>query len=73
MAITPISPRRNPPLFISHPLRKAEWVVYPKRPFGGPEAVLTDLSRYTYRVATDRLDERGVTFKWKNHRIDRSR
>jgi hypothetical protein len=57
------------------PLRKAEWVVYSKRPFGGPEAVLAYLSRYTHRVAiaNGRLiafDERGVTFKWKNYRIE---
>jgi hypothetical protein len=31
------------------PLRKIEWVVYAKRPFGGPEAVLAYLSRYTHR------------------------
>jgi hypothetical protein len=30
--------------------RKMEWVVYAKRPFGGPEAVLAYLSRYTHRV-----------------------
>jgi hypothetical protein len=57
------------------PLRKAEWVVYAKRPFGGPEAVLAYLSRYTHRVAiaNGRLiacDERGVTFKWKDYRIE---
>jgi hypothetical protein len=50
------------------PLRRSEWVVYSKRPFGGPEAVLVYLSRYTHRVAiaNSRLiacDERGVTFK----------
>ncbi len=55
------------------PLRKAEWVVYCKRPFGGPEAVLAYLSRYTHRVAisNNRLvsyDERGVTFRWKDYR-----
>jgi Putative transposase len=33
------------------PLRKAEWVVYAKQPFGGPEQVLRYLSRYTHRVA----------------------
>ena len=33
------------------PLRKKEWVVYAKPPFGGPEAVLAYLSRYTHRVA----------------------
>jgi hypothetical protein len=31
------------------PLRKAEWVVYAKQPFGGPQAVLAYLSRYTQR------------------------
>lgn len=57
------------------PLRKAEWVVYAKRPFGGPEAVLAYLSRYTHRVAiaNSRLiacDEQGVTLKWKDYRIE---
>ena len=57
------------------PLRKTEWVVYSKRPFGGPEAVLAYLSRYTHRVAiaNSRLiafDEQGVTFNWKDYRID---
>jgi len=33
------------------PLRKIEWVVYAKRPFAGPDAVLAYLSRYTHRVA----------------------
>ena len=32
------------------PLRRTEWVVYSKRPFGGPEAVLAYLSRYTHRA-----------------------
>ena len=55
------------------PLRKVEWVVYAKRPFAGPEAVLAYLSRYTHRVAiaNSRLiafDDRGVTFKWKDYR-----
>jgi len=61
--------------FTAHlaPLRKAEWVVYAKRPFGGPEAVLAYLSRYTHRVAIANsrliaLDETSVTFKWKDYR-----
>jgi Putative transposase len=33
------------------PLRNSEWVVYSKRPFGGPEEVLRYLTRYTHRVA----------------------
>jgi hypothetical protein len=57
------------------PLRKTERVVYAKRPFAWPEAVLAYLSRYTHRVAiaNSRLiacDERGVTFKWKDYRIE---
>jgi Putative transposase len=57
------------------PLHKTEWVVYSKRPFGGPEAVLAYLSRYTHRVAiaNSRLiafDQHGVTFRWKDYRIE---
>jgi len=48
-------------------------VVYAKRPFGGPDAVLAYLSRYTHRVAiaNSRLvafDGERVTFKWKDYR-----
>lgn len=55
-------------------LRQQEWVVYAKRPFAGPEAVLAYLSRYTHRVAIANsrlisLDERGVTFRWKDYRV----
>jgi hypothetical protein len=55
------------------PLRRCEWVVYAKRPFAGPQAVLAYLSRYTHRVAISNsrllaMDERGVTFHWKDYR-----
>jgi hypothetical protein len=55
------------------PLRKTEWVVYAKKPFGGPQAVLAYLSRYTHRVAIANsrlltLDDKSVTFKWKDYR-----
>jgi hypothetical protein len=55
------------------PLRQLEWVVYAKRPFAGPDAVLAYLSRYTHRVAIANsrlisLNEQGVTFKWKDYR-----
>ena len=48
-------------------------MVYAKRPFAGPQAVLAYLSRYTHRVAISNrrllaLDERGVTFRWKDYR-----
>jgi Zn finger protein HypA/HybF involved in hydrogenase expression len=56
-----------------NPLCQCEWVVYAKRPFAGPAAVLAYLSRYTHRVAIANsrlitLDERGVTFRWKDYR-----
>ena len=56
-------------------LRKKNWVVYAKPPFGGPEAVLAYLSRYTHRVAISNrrlisLDENGVTFRYKDYRRD---
>jgi len=57
------------------PMRQCEWVVYAKRPFAGPEAVLAYLSRYTHRVAISNsrllsLDEHGVTFRWKDYRAN---
>ncbi len=57
------------------PLRRTEWVVYAKRPFGGPQAVLAYLSRYTHRVAiaNSRLiacDRANVTFRWKDYRAE---
>lgn len=56
------------------PFRKSEWIVYAKPPFGGPEAVLAYLSRYTHRVAisNNRLisaNAKTVTFRWKDYRI----
>jgi hypothetical protein len=56
------------------PLGKAEWVVYAKEPFAGPQAVLSYLSRYTHRIAisNSRLvarDDYGVTFKCKDYRL----
>jgi hypothetical protein len=55
------------------PLRGCDWVVYAKRPFAGPEAVLAYLSRYTHRVAISNsrlvsMDPRGITFRWKDYR-----
>ena len=55
------------------PLRQQEWVVYAKRPFAGPAAVLAYLARYTHRVAisNSRLiacDDHGVTSRYKDYR-----
>jgi hypothetical protein len=65
----------DPEAFAAHlaPLRRTEWVVYAKPPFGGPAAVLAYLARYTHRVAitSSRLlamDDRAVRFRWKDYR-----
>jgi len=52
-------------------LRSKSWVVYAKRPFGGPEQVIRYLGRYTHRVGISNqrlvsMDERGVTFRTKD-------
>ncbi|HSR72456.1 MAG TPA: IS91 family transposase, partial [Kiloniellales bacterium] len=57
------------------PLRQTEWVVYSKRPLGGPEAVLAYLARYTHRVAiaNSRLiacEAGNVSFKYKDYRAN---
>jgi len=66
----------DPDAFAAHlaPLRKTNWVVYAKQPFGGPEAVLAYLSRYTHRIAISNhrlisADADTVAFKWKDYRI----
>jgi hypothetical protein len=57
------------------PLREAEWVVYAKKPFAGPEQVSDYVGRYTHRVAISNnrlLDIEGdkVTFRYKDYRHD---
>jgi hypothetical protein len=61
--------------FLRHlaPLRIAEWVVYSKRPFAGPQQVLDYLGRYTHRIAISNnrllsVDEGKVRFRWKDYR-----
>jgi hypothetical protein len=55
------------------PLQKAEWVVYAKPPFGGPQQVLGYLGRYTHRTAISNrrilnVENGQVTFQWKDYR-----
>jgi len=55
------------------PLRKAEWVVYAKRPFAGPQQVLDYVGRYTHRVAISNhrlldIADGQVRFQWKDYR-----
>jgi hypothetical protein len=54
------------------PLYRKEWVVYAKRPFGGPEQVLKYLARYTHRVAISNarlmdVSNGQVTFRYKDY------
>jgi hypothetical protein len=54
------------------PLFRKDWVVYAKRPFGGPEHVLHYLARYTHRVAISNhriinFADGKVTFRWKDY------
>jgi len=71
----PLAPLADPAAFATllHECRAAKWVVYCKRPFGGPHQVLRYLGRYTHRVAlsNDRLvaiDDRTVTFRFKDYK-----
>jgi hypothetical protein len=64
----------NPKLFRTflRQLFRHEWVVYAKRPFGGPEHVLQYLARYTHRVAISNhrliaFQNGQVTFRWKDY------
>jgi hypothetical protein len=60
------------------PLAQAEWVVYAKKPFGGPEQVLQYLGRYTHRVAISNnrvidFADGQVAFAWKDYRHESRR
>jgi hypothetical protein len=70
-----LAPLTDRDAFDAHlaPVRKLKWVVYAKPPFGGPEAVLAYLARYTHRVAisNSRLvacDASNVRFRYKDYR-----
>ena len=56
------------------PLRRSNWVVYAKAPFGGPQRVLEYLGRYTHRVAISnarllKMEDGQVSFAWKDYRV----
>jgi len=58
-----------------HPLRQAEWVVYAKPPFAGPQQVLDYVGRYTHRVAISNhrlldIEDGHVKFRYKDYRHD---
>ncbi len=66
---------RDRAAFAQHlaPARRAEWVVYAKPPFAGPQQVLDDVGRYTHRVAISNnrlldMDHGHVRFRYKDYR-----
>jgi hypothetical protein len=68
-----LTPLAQPKTFSSwlRPLFRKDWVVYAKRPFGGPEYVLQYLGRYTHRVAISNhrlvsFADGQVTFRWRD-------
>ena len=70
-----LAPLHEPSAFAAYlaPLRKCDWVVYAKPPFGGPQHVLEYLGRYTHRVAISNrrllaLEQGQVSFGWKDYR-----
>jgi len=70
-----LQPLRDRPAFQRHlaPARKAEWCVYAKPPFAGPEQVLAYVARYTHRFAISNnrllaIDEGKVRCHWKDYR-----
>jgi hypothetical protein len=72
-----LAPLAEPGAFAAHcaALRRLDWVVFAKRPFGGPEQVLAYLGRYTHRVAIANsrlldLADGKVRFRWKDYRHD---
>jgi hypothetical protein len=70
-ALQPLAQRRAFHSFL-RTLFRHDWVVYAKRPFGGPEHVLHYLARYTHRVAISNhrlvsFAEGKVTFRWKDY------
>ena len=67
----------DPAAFAAHlaAVRRLDWIVYAKKPFGGPAQVLAYLGRYTHRVAIansriQACDDEHVRFTWKDYRDD---
>jgi hypothetical protein len=68
-----LTPLAHPKTFADwlRALFRKDWVVYSKRPFGGPHYVLQYLGRYTHRVAISNhrlvsLADGKVTFRWRD-------
>src|ERR1700674_5428795 len=69
-SLAPLAPPKTFAAWL-RPLFRKDWVVYCKRPFGGPQYVLQYLGRYTHRVAISNhrlvsLAEHKITFRWRD-------
>lgn len=69
-----VSPLADPKAFrhLLTRLYERPWIVYAKRPFGGPQQVFRYLGRYSHRVAISNsrllaMDDQGVSFQWKDY------
>lgn len=54
-------------------LKKKRWVIYAKKPFGGPQQVINYLGRYTHRIAISNhriqtIGQGKVSFQYKDYR-----
>jgi hypothetical protein len=70
-ACLPLSSEKTFATFL-RTLFREDWVVYAKRPFGGPQHVLQYLARYTHRVAISNhriadVNDTHVAFRWKDY------
>jgi len=70
-SLQPLGREKAFPAFL-RPLFRQDWVVYAKRPFGGPQHVLHYLARYTHRVAISNhrlvsVADGKVIFRWKDY------
>ena len=70
-----LEPLRRPQVFrrLVRRVRRKNWVVYAKAPFGGAERTLKYLARYTHRVAIsnhrlEAVGQGGVRFRWRDYR-----
>ncbi|MFT5156876.1 MAG: hypothetical protein ACI83I_001426 [Bacteroidia bacterium] len=60
---------------IQHGLYRQDWVVYAKKPFGGPKHVIEYLGRYTHKIAISNhrltaLSKKQITFNYKYYRAE---
>ena len=63
----------NLPTPLREKLYAKNWVVYAKRPFGGPKQVIEYLGRYSHKVAISNfriksVSEKAVKFSWKDYK-----